>query len=461
MKRYLLRRLLLLAPTLLLVSMLAFWLQESAPGDPVLRYLKADQPEETVAEADRQLRARAHPRAVRELGLDLPAFYLGLRPLSLPDTLHRILPLASRKAFRDLCLETGDPRAVAGWFRALDRTEQALLEHPDQTGASVGRALIRQWRVTTTLQASHQLLSEWPEETMPALRTALALDLPRPAVGLRWRNVLPALDGHGTANRYHRWMTGFFSGQSQRSWQDGQPVWRKIRGAARWTLLMNGIALLLAYAFSIPLGVWMASRTGTRGEGWITFLLYAFYSIPAFWLGTLLLVFLTSPAYGLHWFPAVGLGDLPPGADWWEVLHIRAAHLVLPVFCLTYGSLAYLTRQVRNAMLRELSQDYVRTAWAKGLSERRVLWGHAFRNARFPLITLLAQVLPAALAGSVAIEVIFTIPGMGRLTWAAIMAQDWPVVYGVLFLAAVLTLAGSLVADILYSLSDPRVRLAK
>ena len=221
---------------------------------------------------------------------------------------------------------------------------------------------------------------------------------------------------------------------------------------------MNGLAILLAYGLSIPLGVWMARHAGSARDQWTTLLLYTLYSIPGFWLGTLLLVFLTTPEYGLDIFPSIGLGDLRPDDSGWDILITRTSHLFLPVFCLTYGSLAYLTRHVRNAMLHELKQDYIRAAWARGLSERQVIWRHAFRNALFPLITLFGAVLPAALAGSVAIEVIFNIPGMGRLTYASIVSQDWPVVYGVLFLAAMLTLAGSLLADLLYSRADPRVR---
>lgn len=460
MQRYFLRRLFLIVPTLLLVSLIAFWLQEAAPGDPVSRFVRDDPMAAEMPEGDRQFRIRAYTQAAHELGYDLPAFYVSFLPASLPDTLHRILPLSVRKAWRGLCLETGDPALVARWFAAMDRAETSLSVYAGDPAAEAALRQVRLCRLVADLQGARHILDEWPEGSHNAHKQALAQALP-PAACFAWRNLLPVPAWHGAQNRYHQWMCGFFSPRGQRSWQDARPVWSKISAAARWTLLMNILAIALAYGLSIPLGVWMASRAGSRGEGAISVLLYALYSVPAFWLGTLLLVFLTNPVYGMHWFPAVGLGDIPPDAGLWDVLYIRGSHLALPVFCLTYGSLAYLTRQVRNAMVRELSQEYIRTAWAKGLPARRVLWGHAFRNARYTLITLLAYVLPAALAGSVAIEVIFTIPGMGRLTWSAILAQDWPVVYGVLFLAAVLTLTGSLLADLLYSLADPRVRLGK
>lgn len=155
----------------------------------------------------------------------------------------------------------------------------------------------------------------------------------------------------------------------------------------------------------------------------------------------------------------MGMGEPLPGDNWWDKLQLRASHLVLPVLALTYGSLAFIARQLRASMLEALASDYVRTARAKGLPEQVVIWRHAFRNALFPLITLLAGVLPAAMAGSLVIETIFNIPGMGLLTIESIQNKDWPVVYALLFMTALLTIAGILLADMLYAWADPRLRL--
>jgi peptide/nickel transport system permease protein len=181
------------------------------------------------------------------------------------------------------------------------------------------------------------------------------------------------------------------------------------------------------------------------------------YSLPNFWIATMLVVFFTTPEYGMDWFPSLGLGDLPPDAPFWQRFVEAGTHLVLPVFCLAYGALAFISRQVRGGMLNVIRQDYIRTAWAKGLNAQPVIWKHAFSNALFPIITMFASIFPAVFAGSVVIEVIFNIPGMGKLTVDAIFQRDWPVVYTVLMLAAVLTMTGILVADILYAIADPRV----
>ena len=462
MARYLLKRLLLLVPTLLLVSLIAFLLQESVPGDPVARHLGAAASESPWGQTDRRAYEAAYARAVAETGADRPAFYLTWRPISEPDTLHRILPIPEREAFRAWCHRSGGPDAPSRWFQALDHAVSEI--DRDEALSPASRELLlrvtENLRVQTDRPGVLAALSDWPDTLRVPLRTQTLAALPALQPGRGWRNWVPAIDLHGTDNRYHRWLVGLLRGEGARSRTDGRAVTEKIGEAAQWTLGMNAVAIMLAYLAGIPLGVWMAGRAGKPSERLASILLFSAYAIPGFWMGTLLLVFLTTPQYGLDLFPSLGTGDIPSDAGLWEAWTIRAGHLILPVFCLTYGSVAFITRQVRNAMLEELKKDYIRTAWAKRLSRRVVLWRHAFPNAVFPLITLFAQVQPSALAGSVAVEVIFSIPGMGRLTYASILAQDWPVVYGILFMAAALTLAGSLLADILYALADPRIRLA-
>jgi len=157
-------------------------------------------------------------------------------------------------------------------------------------------------------------------------------------------------------------------------------------------------------------------------------------------------------------FPVFGLASI--GAEklsFWARFWDTAWHLVLPVFCMTYGSLAVLSRYMRTAMLEVIRQDYITTARAKGLSENVVIFKHALRNSLIPIITLLAQILPATIGGSIIIETIFSIPGMGKLVFEAILARDYPVIMGELTIVAFLTLLGILVADILYSVVDPRI----
>ncbi|HMN91562.1 MAG TPA: ABC transporter permease, partial [Saprospiraceae bacterium] len=275
------------------------------------------------------------------------------------------------------------------------------------------------------------------------------------------RLLIPTLHWYGMDNQYHNWIVGFFQGKFGISYVDGRPVAHKIYDALYWTVVMNGISILIAYLLSIPIGVLSAVYKDTRLDRITTITLFVLYSLPTFWIATMLVIFFTTPEYGMDWFPTMGVGDMAPDAALWQRLRIRGAHLILPIFCITYGSLAFISRQMRGAMLDVLRQDYIRTARAKGLPEQRVIWRHAFRNALFPIITLFASVFPAALAGSVVIEAIFNIPGMGKLSIDAINSRDFPVVYTVLMLSAVLTMIGILIADMLYALLDPRVSYSK
>jgi peptide/nickel transport system permease protein len=152
-------------------------------------------------------------------------------------------------------------------------------------------------------------------------------------------------------------------------------------------------------------------------------------------------------------FPSYGLGD--------STFLDRAWHFALPVFCFVYPGVAFVARQMRGGILGELQQDYVRTARAKGLNADKVVWHHAFRNSLLPIITIIANVFPLMVGGSVVLEYIFNIPGMGLLGYEAILSRDYPVVYTVMMFGAFMTLAGYLISDILYALADPRITYQK
>ena len=233
-----------------------------------------------------------------------------------------------------------------------------------------------------------------------------------------------------------------------------QPLWLKF-----------GVLLLPLFFFLGPWrDSWRFSRknglelVGDQRDKLSSNFLFLLYSLPSFWLASLLVVFLTTATYGAHydWFPTQGLPD--SNVFSWSLLGQYLYHLFLPIFAVTYGSFAYLSRQMRSAMLQVLAQDYIRTARAKGLRRQEVYWAHAFRNALFPLITLFSAVFPRALAGAIAIELIFDINGMGLLVIDAIRAYDWPLVFGVTLMAALLTILGNLVADLLYAWVDPRIK---
>jgi peptide/nickel transport system permease protein len=250
-------------------------------------------------------------------------------------------------------------------------------------------------------------------------------------------------------------------------WQDGRAIVDVIGEALPITLLLSFISLFLAYLFAIPLGVFSATRRGTTLDTAVTLVLFLLYSLPSFWVGTMLLVFLASGRFiSCDWiagggcFPLQGFHSFDGFAAksfWGQCLDV-AWHISLPVLTLTYGSLAGLSRYMRSGMLDTLRQDYVRTARAKGLSEARVQYVHALRNGIIPIVTLLGLTLPYLIGGSVIVEQIFGIRGMGFVALEAIRLPDYPLVITIVAFTAVVTMFGVLLSDVLYAVVDPRIR---
>lgn len=258
--------------------------------------------------------------------------------------------------------------------------------------------------------------------------------------------------------QYALWLGRLVTFDFGESFKDHRPVRDKIFEALPVTLQINAIAIFLIYLISVPIGVYSATHQNSWSDAFITLGLFILYSLPNFWVAMLLILFFGGGEY-LNWFPVYGLSSL--GADelsWGAWLLDRLWHLVLPVFCLTYVGLAALSRYARAGMIETIRQDYIRTARAYGFSEKVVVFKYAMRNSLIPIITLLGTLLPTLIGGSVIIEQIFTIPGMGKLAFDAILSRDYPLVMGVLTFSALLTLLGLILSDLLYALTDPRIQ---
>jgi peptide/nickel transport system permease protein len=225
------------------------------------------------------------------------------------------------------------------------------------------------------------------------------------------------------------------------------------------TLPMTGLAILLAYLVSIPLGILSAVRRGSVLDKASTALVFALYALPAFWLGLLLQMAFGRTGLGL--LPTIGLAS-PDAAELSGPARLgdALAHLVLPVACYTLGSLAYLSRQMRAGLVEVVASDYIRTARAKGLPERVVIGKHALRNALLPLVTLFASVLPALVGGSIVVETIFDLPGMGSYVFESMMRREYNAILGTVLFGAVTTVGGLILSDVLYAVCDPRIRVA-
>jgi peptide/nickel transport system permease protein len=257
--------------------------------------------------------------------------------------------------------------------------------------------------------------------------------------------------------RYWIWLRQIATLDFGRSYKDHRPVIDKIAERLPVTLSLNIISIILVYTIAIPLGIISAIGQGRFSDRIITFCLFALYSIPNFWLAMVLIYFLGG---GDFWdvFPVYGI--ISPGAEFYPFYKIALNflwHITLPVICLSYADFAYLSRYQKGSLLEVLREDFVRTARAKGLSESRVILKHALRNSLIPIVTIVASILPAMIGGSVIIESIFSIPGIGQLGFESILSRDYPVIMAIATITAFLTLIGILISDIAYVFVDPRI----
>ena len=467
MIRYLLYRIALFIPTLLVISLLAFGLSKVAPGDPVLIIMRNN------PDSDLNYSERIYNQIATRLGLNKPTFYFGIKPVAYPDTIYQITKRTHRENLQLLIAQYGNWEQIEAYYKSLLSFEEQVALLPDTISKRTRNRLkkleelytanktVKIQTILNNLDTTISKNSIVSEKIGPHFNTLKDSYTEISASASPYKLYIPSFQWYGFDNQYHNWISKFIIGDFGESYIDGQPVAKKMKSAVFWTLLMNSMAILIAYLLSIPIGVRSAVERGSIFDKGMSLVLFMLYSLPTFWIATLLILFFTNSEYGMDWFPTHGLGDQSPdrpfGEWFWDLIY----HLILPVFCLTYGSLAFISRQMRGGMIDVLRQDYIRTARAKGLDQGKVVWKHAFRNSLFPIITLFASVFPAAIAGSVVIEKIFGIPGMGRETIMAINSSDWPVVYTVLMLAAILTMLGILIADILYAVADPRVKFNK
>ncbi|HKJ83170.1 MAG TPA: ABC transporter permease [Mariprofundaceae bacterium] len=237
---------------------------------------------------------------------------------------------------------------------------------------------------------------------------------------------------------------------------DHRPVIDKIEERLPVTIGINVMAMLLIFIVAIPIGVLSAIRQNSWFDRSMTVFVFIGFAIPSFWLGLLLMI-----AFGvqLSWLPISGIHDY----DWrhmgfWEGQWDLLRHLLLPVFISAVGGLAGMSRFMRSGMLEVIRSDYITTARAMGLSERTIRFRLALKNALLPIVTLLGLSVPGLIGGSVIVEQLFSVPGMGLLFYEAVLARDYPLIMGVTVIGAVLTLMGNLLADLAYAWADPRIR---
>ncbi len=452
---YLLKRVLLIFPTLFGISIITFIIIKMAPGDPTAFKMGNDQ---TGLASDQNLAKQVIEQTREIYGLDKPLL-LNFKIFSYEKNWTKVqeyLQEGGELAGRDYDdivepLKQADEVAVPFLVSRLGSGE---LTEDELTVALEILTIKQKLSISSEMSMGRQLqyIDNWWQgytDTTGNVREAAE-------PGYQY-SILAKLKMIFTEAQYPRWLVRMLFLDFGNSIKDNRPVWDHIKESVPVSLIFTITSFILAYLIAIPLGIYSATHQYTTGDKVTTVVLFILYSLPSFWVATMAIVFFGGGDF-LDWFPvsglrSVGYEDLSAWGRFTDLLH----HIILPLIIWTYGSFSALSRYMRGSMLEVIRQDYIRTARAKGLSERTVTYKHALRNSLIPIITMLANLLPLAISGSIIIESIFSIPGMGQLSFNAVLFRDYPIIMAVTTISAILTLLGILLSDILYALVDPRI----
>lgn len=484
---YVMKRIFIFLPTLFAISLITFILISMAPGDPAEAMLNRTSGDGQAS--DKLAGDKAYQEIRHRLGLDLPVFYFAPASLADCDTLNRIPQKDQRETLERLVYTYGNWDKIAVYHASLRSLEKTILYSPKDSNTTSALIDLRNDVANLYLQqdeagiknelAKLEANAQLPQ--LSAVRNGILVaknafdEVKNNAAS--WKRFVPVIQWYGTENQYHRWLfgtakwfgkeedptkvKGFLRGDFGVSFFAKRPVSSIIWDGLWITMLISVLVVLINYIVAIPLGVAAARQKDSRFDTISTTGLFILYSLPSFWIGTMAIFFLCGGDY-FDFFPPFGLGETTVEYDGFFVrAGDLAYHLVLPLIVASYGGLAFLSRQMRGSMLAVLRQDYIRTAYSKGLDPNKVIWKHAFRNSLLPIITIFANVFPALIGGSIILEFLFTIPGLGQATYMAVIQKDYPMILTTTMFAAILTLIGYLIADILYAVVDPRISYSK
>ena len=449
-----------LIPTLFAVLVIAFLLNQLAPGDLVSSRLSLEGVTENLG---RTAYENQYRRVQSELGLDNPPFYISASPSYLPSDLTIYVPQSYRRCLVDLAHQTRNWTLVESYHHALNEAlaKAELLE--DSIG--IYRDLLELQQKNSIVQIQSSMLSMKSDHSHYFNQQSPTIQLDRlensitDMANVKTALAYPVIHWNGTHNQFHQWLTRLVNRSKNTSVIDGQPVMDKVFRALKWTVSLSLTSLIIITILAIFLGVYQVKWRDGWFDKCVRWLSFFFYAIPIFWLATLMVVFFTTDEYGswTNLFPSIGVKYYLSGESFFTQFIASANQLILPIICIVVSSLAFLTAQVRSNLVEVLGKSFITVARSKGVGESAIYWRHGLRNAALPLITILTGALPATLAGSVVIEVIFNIPGAGRLMLQSIDGADWPITFTLLIMIGSVTILSYLLADWLYAILFPKM----
>ncbi len=431
-----LKKLLLVIPLLLSVSIVVFFSRYIVPQDPVeqrLGVFHEDRSEPSPYSRD------SYVKEAIKLGLHKPKFYFSIKPNFLPKLEEEYLLPREKKLAHQLFKNGNNSKNIYQFIGLINNHSEykLLLNIADQI-SKTGSTDID----FTSLNQSEILI------------------IKNLIISPKSNFFYPKFYWHGIDNQYHHWVKEIINNESLRSNYNNSLVIPKIKKSLAWTLLISFLSILITYGFGIIIGY---NQVKSDKAVWykIQSALDIFYTMPLFWIATLAIVFFTTSDYG-KWtniFPAVHSMDFS-ATSIWSQLSSNFKHLILPVFCVSLRSTGIISSILSSNLRVQLNKPYILTAKQKGLDNHQIIKNHGLRNSLFPILTLFTGAIPSAISGSLVLEIIFNIPGVGRLLYNSILLADWNVVFPIVLLIAIVTTISYWLADILYELFDPRLKTA-
>ncbi|MEE9437400.1 MAG: ABC transporter permease subunit [Saprospiraceae bacterium] len=436
---YIIKRISLFIPTLLLVSCIAFGISKIAPTDPINAMLALQGVEPASESFDKE-----YNNIYIDLKFDLPAFYFTIKP-SYKRNSRVLTSSKAERRYANMMLDQMYPQQYINETIKKINKNNTLITQNLYNSSSVEQIILKLKHIETlTSTNKKELLNVFSTK---ASKKSL------------WH--YPTFKWNGVNNQYHLWLGKIITGNFGVSYLDGKPVTKKIASALKWSFTFVLVSIIFVFIISFPLGIYNGINSNGKFDNWTSSLFFFLYSIPKFWLATLMIIFFTTVEYG-NWtniFPSVGIWYQSVDQGFLEMLSSSWPKLILPVFVMIIPDIAYLSRMIRSSVKQEISKEYIKTAKAKGLSTWQIAKKHIIPNASAPTITLLAGSLPSAISSSLIIEVIFNIPGIGRLMYDSIINADWATVFPVILIISVLTVIAFLIADIMIAVLNPKVKL--
>ncbi len=448
MIKWILHRTFLIVPTLFLVLVLSFVLSKSVHNDPVeaaliLKGVSLDSP----------YGQQEYKGLYNKMGLDKPLFYFAILPHHYPSSIHTYSNAFERSIIKNLLSE----KVHFLWINDYLKEKNIILNNSGlKSKLSVDE--VETLAYANNLSTIRKLKSTLEKPIDPLVHTqSIVKVLNQLEDNIQWM-YYPTFRWHGLDNQFHVWVLRFIKGDWGVSYKDGIAVRKKIGQALKWTGVLTCISLIIISLLSYFVGIMTAIYSNTWADRFLRYFWLLFYTMPVFWLASLLITFLTSDRYGttLNIFPLPGRWYIPEGEEFWTTLSKYAHQLVLPIVCLVANDISPFSQLIRRSLLNQKLKPFVLLSQAKGLTPFQSFIHHQLPHSYTIMVTVIGGKIPALFSGSLIVEVIFNIPGMGRLIYDSILSADWNVVFGVLTMISFLVILTMLISDIIYRWIDPR-----